>query len=179
MTFLRPEALGVFRRWGEAAAALAVTAFLAWNGVRDALAGASLGWIMGAGAVLALFWLRAAVLRALAHRPAEAPGVVFVREGEIGFVGPGHGAVIGLDAIARVELFRLSALDEPMWRLVARDGSVLLIPANARGADALPGALSALPGFSDLAAVRLLASMESGRRVLWQRPGLRPVTTTP
>ncbi len=50
---------------------------------------------------------------------------------------------------------------------------MLTIPADAEGADALPGALAALPGFSDLAAVRTLTTIASGRRVIWQRRGRR------
>lgn len=171
--FLRPAARAALGRWGESAVATAVTSVLGAQGVPGALAGRPLGWLMTAGMVVGLLWLRTAVLRALARPPGGSagavPGAVVIREGQVGFVGPGHGALFALDALEQVEIVRLSELDTPMWRLTADDGSVLLVPADAEGAEELPAALAALPDFSDLAAVRALASLRAGRRVVWRR----------
>ena len=141
LSFVRPEAAGAIRRWSEPAAAAGLVMLTGGFGIRWAGQGGALGWIVLAAAALALFWLRAALLGALAARPVTGAGLVVLREGEGGYMGP-HDAA-------------------------------LAIPATAEGADHLPEALTALPGFSDLAAVGMLQRGRVGRHVIWERPGLR------
>lgn len=174
MSFLRPEARAAIRRWGEAGAALGAVVLGFWWGVPGALSGSIFGWFaLGAG-VLALFWLRAALLGALATRPVTGAGVAVIREREIGYLGPFRGGFLDLDDIIRVEIYQVSEDQDPVWRLVGAQGGSLAIPASAEGARHLPEALAALPGFSDLAAVGVLQRRRSGRYVIWERdPALR------
>jgi hypothetical protein len=169
VSFLRPGARAALRRWGEAAAALGAAALGVGWGIPGALRGSVLGWFaLGAG-VLALFWLRAALLGALASRPVTGAGVAVIREREIGYMGPFRGGFLELDDIARVEIYLVADGGDPVWRLVGAQGESLAIPANAEGAGHLPEALSALPGFSDLAAVGVLQRPRTGRHVIWER----------
>ena len=172
MSFLSPAAAGALRRWGETAVAAAVAGLALWLGLSWE---APLGWMAMAGAVLALFWMRAALLGALAWRSAEGPGIVVIREGEVGYMGPWRGGFLDLDQIVRVEIYLPAPGHDPVWRLVGADGTVLAIPAAAEGIEHLPEALAALPGFSDLAAVGVLRRAEAGRHLVWAR-GLRRIS---
>lgn len=173
MSFLRPEATGALRRWAETAAASALAGVLLWVGIAWARQGAPAGWVALGGAAFALFWLRAALLGALARWGADGPGMVVIREGEVGYLGPWRGGFLDLDRLVRVDICRTGPGRDPVWRLVDADGAALAIPAAAEGADHLPRALAALPGFSDLAAIEVLRRQEPGRHVVWQRPARR------
>ncbi len=169
MSFVRPEAAGAIRRWAEPAAAAGLVVLAGGFGIRWT---GALGWIALAAAALALFWLRAALLGALAARPVTGSGLVVLREGEIGYMGPNRGGFVDLDTLSRVEIYRIAPGHDPVWRLVGLEGAALTIPATAEGADHLPEALTALPGFSDMAAVGALQRDRPGRHVIWERPGL-------
>jgi len=71
VSFVRPEAAGAIRRWAEPATAAALVLLAGGFGI---LWTGALGWIALAAAALALFWLRAAVLGALAVRPVTGSG---------------------------------------------------------------------------------------------------------
>ncbi len=173
MSFIRPEAAGAIRRWVEPAVAGGLVLLAGWFGIRWVGQGGALGWITLAAAALALFWLRAAVLGALAARPVTGAGLVVLREGEIGYMGPYDGGFLELDGMVRVEIYLIASGQDPVWRLVGFEGTALAIPSTAEGADHLPEALTALPGFSDLAAVSALQRDRPGRHVVWERHGLR------
>ncbi len=169
MRFLRPKAAGLVHRWAETVAAAAVVLVAGWHGLRWTGQGAVFGWFALGVALLALFWLRAALVAALAGRPVAGPGLVVLREGVIGYMGHYRGGFLDIDMLVRIEIYRVAGGTGPVWRLLAADGQDLAIPAAAEGAEHLPEALSALPGFSDLAAVGLLRRAESGRHLLWER----------
>ena len=173
MSFLRPEATGAVRRWAETGVAAAVAGAALWVGVIWTRQGAPVGWVALGGAAVALFWLRAALLGALARGRADGPGMVVLREGEVGYFGPWDGGVLALDRLERVEVYRRQPGHDPFWRLVTMDGEALLIPSDAEGADHLPDALAALPGFSDLAAIAVLRRQEAGHHVVWERGSRR------
>jgi hypothetical protein len=173
VSFVRPEAAGAIRRWAEPAAAAGLALLTGGFGLRWTGQGGTLGWIALAAAALALFWLRAAVLGALAARPVTGAGLVVLREGEIGYMGPNLGGFVDLDTLSRVEIYRVTPGHDPVWRLVGPEGAALTIPATAEGAGHLPEALSALPGFSDLAAVGILQGHRQGRHVVWERAAPR------
>jgi hypothetical protein len=173
MSFLRPEAAGTLRRWAETAVASVVAGVALWLGLGWARAGAPVGWVALAIGALAVFWLRAALLGALAHGEREGPGVVVIREREIGYMGPWRGGFLELDRLERVEIYRPAPGQDPVWRLVAADGATLAIPAAAEGAEHLPEALAALPGFSDMAAIGVLRREEAGRQLVWERGARR------
>ncbi|HUS55086.1 MAG TPA: hypothetical protein VMY41_13935 [Thermohalobaculum sp.] len=173
MSLIRPEAAATIRRWGEPAAAGGLVLLTGWRGITWVGQGGSLGWIVLAAAALALFWLRAAVLGALAVRPVTGAGLVVLREGEIGYMGPHGGGFLELDDLVRVDIYITAPGQDPVWRLIGRQGAALVIPATAEGAANLPEALTALPGFSDLAAVGVLQRERQGRHVIWERIGQR------
>lgn len=169
MSHFRPEARAAIRRWIEPAAALGLLALALWSSLPGLLGGSVFAWFGLGVAVLALFWLRAAALGALAARPVTGAGVVVIREREIGYMGPHRGGFLELDDIVRVEIYRVTEDADPVWRLLAGTGASLAIPASAEGASHLPEALAALPGFSDLAAVGVLQRHRRGRHVIWER----------
>lgn len=173
MSFLRAGAVQTLRRWAETAAAAALAGLALWAGLRWTGAGDLVGWLALGGAVLALFWLRAALLGALARGGADGPGMVVIREGEVGYLGPWQGGFLELDQLARVEIYRSQPGHEPVWRLIGSDGTLLAIPAAAEGAEHLPEALAALPGFSDLTAIGALRRTEAGRQLIWARGAAR------
>jgi hypothetical protein len=174
MSFIRPAAAGAIRRWGEPVVAGGLVMLSGWLGISWAGQGGALGWIVLAAAVLALFWLRAAVLGALAVRPVTGAGLVVLREGEVGYMGPDSGGFLELDDLIRVDIYIIAPGKDPIWRLIGAQGAALVIPATAEGAAHLPEALSALPGFSDLTAVGVLQRDREGRHVIWERPGRQP-----
>ncbi|SET66796.1 hypothetical protein [Oceanicella actignis] len=159
------------RRWIEPAIAGALSAGALWLGGRTlGLAGPIHGWIgwplLALGAGLGL-WFWAAVQRARlqgAGGGASAPGLVEVDERRIVYMGPVHGGAAALEAIAAIDV--LGGAD-PVWLLRLSDGSRLAIPARAHGAEALPEAFAALPGFSTARAAQALAG--AGRRRVWRR----------
>lgn len=174
MSFIRPEAVDAIRRWGEPIAAGALVAVALWLGLRWIGDGSALSWIVLAAAALALFWLRAAVLKALAVRPVTGAGLVVLREGEVGYMGPHGGGFLELDDLVRIDIYITALGADPVWRLIGAGGAALVIPATAEGAAHLPEALAALPGFSDLTAVGVLQRARQGRHVIWQRSGRHP-----
>lgn len=173
MSFLRPGAAAALHRWAETAAACAVAGVALWLGLSWTREGAVFGWLALACAALAVFWLRAALLGALARGAGEGPGVVVIREGEIGYMGPWRGGFLELDRIERVEIYRPAPGHDPVWRLVGADGMTLAIPTDAEGSEHLPEALAALPGFSDFTAVGMLRRERAGRHLVWERGARR------
>lgn len=163
--------MAAIRRWSEPAAAAGVVVAAGWFGLRWTGQGGALGWIVLAVAALALFWLRAAVLGALAVRPVTGAGLVVLREGEVGYMGPHGGGFLELDDLFRVEIYITAPGQDPVWRLIGAEGAALAIPATAEGAAHLPEALTALPGFSDLTAVGVLHRGDPGRHAVWERSG--------
>jgi hypothetical protein len=174
MSFIRPGAAGAIRRWGEPVVAGGLVMLSGWLGIGWAGQGGALGWIALAAAVLALFWLRAAVLGALAVRPVTGAGLVVLREGEVGYMGPHSGGFLELDDLIRIDIYIVAPGKDPVWRLIGAHGAALLIPATAEGAAHLPEALTALPGFSDLTAVGVLQRDRAGRHVIWERSAQHP-----
>ena len=164
MSFIRPELAAGLRLWRESilwAATLALGLWLVWRGyARLAPLGFTLGLLLTAtGTGL----LRGALRRARLARAEPGIGVVTVDEARIGYFGPLGGGFADLPALTAVEIIQAPA---PAWRLTSEDGSRLVIPMGAAGADRLADALSALPGI-DLD--RALATGGHPRATLWRR----------
>jgi hypothetical protein len=151
------------RRRVSAAAALgaALAAALLWEG---AASGAPLPLaLLLACLTLAAWLIRDDLLRARLAAQG-GPGVVSVQEGRIAYFGPREGGVVDLDGIQAVEAARKGGV--LVWTLRGADGTVLTIPAGAVGAEALLGALAALPGFDAAALVAGAERREAGPRRL-------------
>lgn len=122
----------------------------------------SAGWLLGS-------WRRLAF-----HRDIAAPGLVEIVEGEIRYFGArAIGGTLALRDLNEIRLLRLNGQD--YWRLKTQGGEALLIPVEAKGADRLADAFSALPGL-DLGRVSAALAQKGGPslRIVWTAP--KPAT---
>ncbi|MDT8857122.1 hypothetical protein RNZ50_19200 [Paracoccaceae bacterium Fryx2] len=181
MDLIRPEARATLWRWREVAAAGALALLGAWfillGGFILIPAGVLLLALAAGLGLLALRRLRFA-------QGGEAPGVVELDEGQVGYFGPGTGGFVSLRELDEVRLITLRG--QRLWRLKQSDGQALLIPVAAQGAERLFDAFAALPGMDTQALVAALApeTSPSGKgltvatemRVIWRRAA-RPALT--
>lgn len=154
MSFVRPELSAKLGPWREAsiwAGALALGLLLVWRGLAREEALVLVGG-------LALAWIGFALLRGALGRMRLAappgPGVAVVDEGRIGIWGPQGGGFVDLPALVAVEVSGAPGAADRAWVLRSEDGSVLVIPFGAAGAERLPDRLAALPGIDFGAAGR-------------------------
>lgn len=176
MTLVRPELAALLSRGREVLAAASLGLFglwLFWLG----------GWLLQAVGLVALVvaagWGFQAWRRMRFAQDGEAPGIVEVDEGQISYFGPVTGGAVSLPDL--VELRLLTLRGRRVWRLKQSDGQALLIPVEARGAEALFDAFAALPGLDtgDLVAALQGGAAEGARvvalasenRLVWARAG--------
>jgi hypothetical protein len=164
--FLRPGAAAVLRKWREPLIALAVIALGVWIAASPGPIVQGFGWVLaGLGAVS----LIPAIRRARFQASGDAPGVVQVDERRILYMGPTHGGAIALDELRQLSLRRMDD-GRAAWVLV--EGTTLLvIPTEARGAEALFDAFTALPGLSAQAILAARDMPQPGTTRLWVREG--------
>jgi hypothetical protein len=163
MSLVRPELAAALHRWREPlawGAVLAAGLLLIWRGYAGLAPGPlMLGLLMaGAGATL----LRAAIRRIRLTAQVPGEGVVVIDEGRIAYLGPFGGGVVDLPRLTRVELTPAS------WILAADDGTRLVVPRGAVGAERLPDALTPLPGLDLDSAAEETAL--AGPVLVWQAP---------
>jgi hypothetical protein len=172
MSFLRPEAMAVFRRWREplVMTVLALVGLLAFRqgSIRADAALQFLGLLI---AVPFAIGILPAVRMARLRRDDLAPGLVEISERQITYMGPRFGGSVSLNALTRIEI--VTTADGPwrpdvFWTLFHSEGPALSIPSNAQGAEALPGAFSALPGFDLQAVMQAMSATGSGTFRVWQ-----------
>lgn len=165
---IRPAAQAALKRWSEPALALAVAALGLWLGLRWF---GFIGWLGWALVLLGLGWLWGALQRARFAATGTGAGMVQIVESEIRFFGPLGGGFAPLDAIRSVGL----SADRAHWLIETGDGSGLVIPRAAHGADGLFDAFATLPGFEMEKCLRVAAQdpAEYAQRI-WHRgaPGL-------
>ncbi|MCX7888871.1 MAG: hypothetical protein N2422_03965 [Rhodobacteraceae bacterium] len=155
-------AQGLARR-GETLAALLGVA----GGLWIFLLGGWLFWPLGAlvmavaGAWAVLAWRRARFVR-----PAEAPGVVEVDEGQIGYYAHDFGGFVALAELSEIRV--VEAAGHRAWRLRTAGGEMLTIPLSAAGAERLFEAFSSLPGLDTGALVRAMDAPPAAHP-LWRR----------
>lgn len=172
MSLLRPQALATLVRWREVAAALATGALAVWLFVLGGWILAPLGLALGAAAV---GWAVIALRRLRFARPVEAPGLVEVDEGQIGYFGAGMG-IGGYVALRELTEIRLLTLRGGMyWRLKQADGQAIVIPVTAAGAAALYDAFATLPGI-DMGRLTAALDQRTAAQSLWRRPGRSALT---
>jgi hypothetical protein len=173
MTAARFGALLRRSRGALAALALAAAALAALGPA--ALSGAPLPLALLAAALALAVWLgRDALLRA---RLAETrgPGLVALREGRVGYLGPEAGGVADLDALISVEMAQRP--EGPVWVLRPAGAPPVAIPVAAEGAEGLLDTLAALPGFAPAAVAAALDAPRGAHVILWRRKGPLPVAT--
>ncbi|MBD3765117.1 MAG: hypothetical protein IE927_10410 [Rhodobacterales bacterium] len=163
MPLIRPAARAALLAWREVAAAAGLAALGLWIAARG-------GWLLTplglAVAALAAGWAVTALRRMRFAGPAQAPGVVDLDEGQIGYLSPDLGGYVALADL--VELRALTLNGRRMWRLRQADGQALLIPMQAAGAEALFDAFASLPGLDGAALVAARQGDRDG--VIWRRP---------
>lgn len=159
---IRPEAQAFLTKWQGVAGALAVALAGLWLATRG-------GWLLAAvGTALGAFGLALALdawRRARFHTQDDGPGAVEVIEGQVAFFGPETGGFLALSDLQSVGLLRQNG--QRVWMLRQSDGHSLAVPVDARGAEALYSALTALPGIDG---GTLLAALDQpqDRPVVWQ-----------
>lgn len=161
---IRPEIARGLRRWREVIAAVMVAVAGLWIGSFG-------GYLLlpaGAGlAVLCLAWAIVAFRRLRFQGPVDAPGLVEVDEGQVGYFGPTFGGMVALSDLEELRLTEWHGVRQ--WRLRTGDGQVLLIPEGAAGADRLIDAFVALPGIDIAALTRAHAAPGAPAEPLWRR----------
>ncbi|MDG4649845.1 hypothetical protein P6F26_15475 [Roseibacterium sp. SDUM158017] len=162
--FLRPEATAALRRWREVLLVLAVVAAGLWIALRPGPVVQGFGWLLAA---LGAFMLVPAIRRARFAASGDAPGVVQVDERRILYMGPTHGGAVALDELEHLSLRRTED-GRAAWVLV-EGGTLLVIPVEARGAEALFDAFTALPGLSANAILAAREGTARGTTRLWTR----------
>ena len=172
MSFVRPEVADAFRRWREAAAwaaLLGLGAWLVWQGYRDL---AIVSFVVGLAAAATGASLLVAALRRMRFRGPPGEGIVVVDEARIAYLGPRGGGVVDVPALVRVEVVTRPhelAGSGHAWVLTAEDGTRLVIPIGAAGADGLFDALSPLAGIDFDAGAAAIAATGPGRAIVWTR----------
>ncbi len=172
MTLLRPEALATLARWREVMAALGAFGVAVWLFRLGGYILAPMGALLG---VAALGWVIIALRRIRFSRPVNAPGLVEVDEGQIGYFGAGLGigGYVALRDLVEIRLLRLRG--SLYWRLKQSDGQAVLIPVAAAGAPALYDAFATLPGI-DMGRLTAALDRRTPAQSLWQRPDASALT---
>lgn len=168
--FIRAEVLTLFKRWREVIFSLAVVLWgLRWYFVASGL----LVWV---GAVLALIGGAATLVAFQRARFASlggGVGVVQLIEGQLFYFGPLNGGAVTIDDIVAVGI---DPSQNPAHWVLSDADSRLLIPVDARGADALFDVFSQLPGMNALAAAAARERADATPTTLWQREaGIRHI----
>ncbi|SFI89743.1 hypothetical protein [Albimonas pacifica] len=161
-------------RWAETLIAGALAVTLLGVGVSAGLNGGWLGWGIAALGLPAAAWAVVAFSRGRLKGAGEGPGVVEVAEGRIAYLAPeGHeqfwGGVVRVEELWTVEAVLLKRNAGLAWRLRPIDGLPVVISVGARGADRIPEALTALPGFSVMRAAKAFEHGGLGVRPIWRR----------
>lgn len=167
MSFIRPEARAVLRRWRGALVGLAVLALGLWWASGHGL----MRWLGGGVAVLGLLLLVTAVQRARFRAGRGGPGVVRVDEGEVTYFGPLDGGAVALRDLESLVLDGASR--PPVWVLRQAGRPALHIPVNAEGAERLFDAFASLPGLRTGFMLARMQAPPAQPVVIWRKAGVR------
>lgn len=164
---MRRELREALRRGREALAGLGVVLFALWWGIGTFGLTRWLAVALGLFG-LALVWTGLQRLRFA--RGGEGPGVVEVDERRLTYWGPLAGGRVDLDELLRLELD--PGARPARWVLTPRAGEPLVVPVDARGAEALLDLFTALPGLRTEALLAALARTEGPVVTLWASPNV-------
>lgn len=175
---IRPDLLALLQRSSEVIWATLPLGFGLWLIFLGGYLLTPIGTVIAAVGVA---WVILALRRMRFAQAVDAPGVVEVDEGQIGYLGPQMGGYVSLPELAEIRLITLRG--RRMWRLKQRDGQAILIPVDATGAERLFDAFASLPGMKTSDLVAALQPAESTgqtlpkttnlpeMRLIWRRPG--------
>jgi hypothetical protein len=176
MALIRPEVTAALLRGREVIIGMIILAGGLWL---IGLGGYLLVPVGLAIAALGLGWAVLAWRRLKFAQDGDAPGVVEVDEGQIGYLGPNVGGFVSLPDLVEVRLVTMRG--RRLWRLKQSDGQALLVPVDATGAERLFDAFAALPGMDTAALVSALdsaphtgsraLSVAGETKVIWVRKG--------
>lgn len=174
MSFLRPAARDLLRRWWGVGAGLALMGLGVTWGLTAFGFVRWLGWgLMPLGAVMTLAAAQKArfggLYSGISADSHGGVGVVTVDEGRIAYFGPYDGGIVGLDDLTRLCLDHRPT--PPHWQIDRPDQPPLRIPVDAAGAGALFDAFVALPGLSVETLLAARHGPKDSLQVIWQRPG--------
>ena len=170
MSLFRAEALQDVKRWIEPlffALSFLFAIYWLWLGfTRPSY------FYVGAGIVLAAIagpLLYIALIRLRLRSQGEAAGIVEVRERNIVYFSPHLGGDVTLEGLNKIAISPNKS-GSFNWILYAPDQRPLIIPFNAKGADRLLHAFSALPGLSLERLNKALKADRNVMHIIWQRP---------
>ncbi|MCA2013881.1 hypothetical protein [Pararhodobacter sp. CCB-MM2] len=168
--FMRPEAKAVIARWAETAVATLLTLiglWWLWKGPGIVHIGGALLALIGGGLLFS------ALQRVRFATRNTGVGMVELVEGEIRYFGPRGGGIVVIDHVLALSL----SADGSFWLVESFDGSILAIPRDATGAEALFDAFAALPGLDMPRLLRIIAQGPAPRaRLIWRHPTRRLLT---
>lgn len=162
MSFIRPEVRASLARWREVIAG-GVTLAL---GLQLALTSYGALFLIGtalalAGAALVV----AGVQRARFRSGGGGAGVVDLDERRITYFGPFGGGAVSVD-----DLVEIGVDPSRSWLIRDANGTHLMIPMNAEGADALFDAFAAVPGLTPARLVEAVRSTPRQYTTIWAKP---------
>jgi hypothetical protein len=164
-SFIRPEASRYILRnieliGGAVFSLLGILLAATWTGFFQGL-----GLMLAvSGAILFVLGLQ----RARFRNESGGVGVVEVDEGLITYFGPLEGGAVSVQALSRIEL---EPDAKPLHWVLSEPGQPsLLVPVNAKGADGLFDAFSALPGIDIEKVLAMLKKKPKTRQLVWERP---------
>ena len=164
MSLIRPEAQAALWRWREVLLGLGLVLLALWWGTT---AFGFLRWMVGALGMAGGMLMIAGAQRGRFRLGADGFGVVQVVEGQIRYFGPVTGGAISMSELDFIELDRRQA--PPFWVLSQPGIDAVNIPIDAKGAEALFDAFSALPELRTDFMLSQLQGQSRNRVVIWQR----------
>jgi hypothetical protein len=162
MSFVRPEVRDGLMRWRE----VLVGAVTLGLGLR--LVATSFGaiFIIGCGlAIIGAALIVAGVQRARFRSGGGGAGVVDLDERRITYFGPYGGGAVSVE-----DLVEIGVDPSRSWLIRDVNGTHLMIPMNAEGADALFDAFAAVPGLTPARLVEAVRSTPRQYTTIWAKP---------
>lgn len=183
MTLIRPAAAALLSRYSEVIWACLPLGFGLWLIALGGYLLTPLGTVIAA---VGVSWGILALRRMRFAQTVDAPGVVEIDEGQIGYLGPQIGGYVSLPELIEIRLITMRG--RRLWRLKQADGQTILIPVDAAGADALFDAFTSLPGMDSSGLVAALQTQTDANgqtlparsdtpemRLIWRRQTARAI----
>jgi hypothetical protein len=173
VSFIRAEIAETLRDWREPitwGALLALGLYLVFLGYANLAPLSFVGGLIASATGFGL--LRDALRRRRLRADAPAEGVVVIDEARIGYFGPRGGGFVDLPSVSSVEMVtrpHVPTGSGHAWLIRSEDGSELVIPIGALGAEALVSTLGALPGIDFDLGAATVAGPGARRAMLWRK----------